>query len=102
MQTPSAFPEAGNFILHGIHVFAVGLPRGWTAADRFRARPSGRRMSASNVEFHVSLKNRHGRTLATITVDGKEVGDILIVEGLAQPGTASASLGANSLLCART
>lgn len=31
------------------------------------------------------LKDRHGRTLATITVDGKDVGEIMIAEGLARP-----------------
>ncbi|MBS9720142.1 thermonuclease family protein [Tianweitania sp. BSSL-BM11] len=31
------------------------------------------------------LKDRHGRTLATITVDGRDVGDILVEEGLARP-----------------
>jgi endonuclease YncB( thermonuclease family) len=31
------------------------------------------------------LKDRHGRLLATITVDGKDVGEIMIAEGLARP-----------------
>lgn len=30
-------------------------------------------------------KDRHGRTLATITVDGRDVGEIMIAEGLARP-----------------
>ena len=30
------------------------------------------------------LKDRYGRTLATITVDGKDVGEIMIAEGLAR------------------
>ena len=33
------------------------------------------------------LKDRYGRTLATVTVDGRDVGKILIAEGLARPWT---------------
>ncbi|PAP96113.1 thermonuclease family protein [Mesorhizobium wenxiniae] len=33
------------------------------------------------------MKDRYGRTLATIEVDGRDVGDILIGEGLARPWT---------------
>ena len=33
------------------------------------------------------LKDRYGRTLATVTVDGRDVGQILIGEGLARPWT---------------
>lgn len=33
------------------------------------------------------LKDRYGRTLATVTVSGKDVGEILISEGLARPWT---------------
>ncbi|WP_292537006.1 thermonuclease family protein [Mesorhizobium sp.] len=33
------------------------------------------------------IKDRYGRTLATIEVDGHDVGDILIAEGLARPWT---------------
>lgn len=32
-------------------------------------------------------RDRHGRTLATITVDGHDVGAIMIEEGLARPWT---------------
>jgi micrococcal nuclease len=32
-------------------------------------------------------KDRHGRTLATIDVDGRDVGEIMIAEGLARPWT---------------
>lgn len=31
------------------------------------------------------IKDRYGRTLATIEVDGKDVGEIMIAEGLARP-----------------
>ncbi len=33
------------------------------------------------------LKDRYGRTLATVSVDGQDVGEILIAEGLARPWT---------------
>jgi len=33
------------------------------------------------------LKDRYGRTLATITIDGRDAGEILITEGLARPWT---------------
>jgi endonuclease YncB( thermonuclease family) len=32
-------------------------------------------------------KDRHGRTLATISVDGRDVGEILVAEGLARKWT---------------
>ncbi|TPK15226.1 thermonuclease family protein [Mesorhizobium sp. B2-5-9] len=31
------------------------------------------------------LKDRYGRTLATIDVDGRDVGEIMVAEGLARP-----------------
>jgi micrococcal nuclease len=30
-------------------------------------------------------RDRHGRTLATITVDGRDIGELMIAEGLARP-----------------
>lgn len=33
------------------------------------------------------LKDRYGRTLATVTIDGRDAGEILIAEGLARPWT---------------
>lgn len=33
------------------------------------------------------LKDRYGRTLATIEVDGRDIGKIMIAEGLARPWT---------------
>ncbi len=33
------------------------------------------------------LTDRYGRTLATVTVDGRDVGEIMIAEGLARPWT---------------
>lgn len=48
-------------------------------------------LRSGEIEVHVGdpkdgrTKDRHGRTLATITVDGKDVGEIMIAEGLARP-----------------
>lgn len=33
------------------------------------------------------LKDRYGRTLATVSVDGRDVGEIMIAEGIARPWT---------------
>lgn len=48
-------------------------------------------LASGKVEVHPGdpldgrLKDRHGRTLATISVDGRDVGEIMIAEGLARP-----------------
>ena len=45
-------------------------------------------LAAGDIEAHQAYANRprdrYGRTLATITVDGEDVGEILIAEGLAR------------------
>jgi len=45
-------------------------------------------LAAGDIETHLAYPNRprdrYGRTLATVTVDGEDVGEILISEGLAR------------------
>lgn len=51
----------------------------------------GELRKADNVEIIPSdpadgrLRNRYGRLLATIRVDGRDVGEVLVAEGLARP-----------------
>ena len=48
------------------------------------------------------MKDRHGRTLATITVDGRDIGEILIAEKVARPWTTVVRPDALTLSGART
>ena len=65
---------------------------------RVAARPSGQAseaklLTSGPVTVHPGdldsgrLKDRYSRTLATIKVDGRDVGKIMIAEGLARPWT---------------
>jgi micrococcal nuclease len=43
------------------------------------------RASAISLRPYVRTEDRHGRTLAYVLVDGRDLGEILIAEGLARP-----------------
>lgn len=42
-------------------------------------------IASGNVELHRQGTDRYGRTLARVTVDGRDVADTLIAQGLARP-----------------
>lgn len=77
------------------NIDAPELHRGQCDAEKRLAAVAKARMtellSAGEIVVHVGdpatgrTRDRHGRTLATITVDGRDVGEIMIGEGLARP-----------------
>lgn len=62
------------------------------SSERARGLAAKARLSALLAKGEVKVlesgrRDRYGRTLATLTVNGKDVGEILISEGLARPYT---------------
>lgn len=85
----------GDEIVRIANIDAPELHRAKCDAERRLAIVARNRLAAllgaGKIEIHRGdpadgrLKDRHGRTLATITIDGRDVGEIMIAEGLARP-----------------
>jgi micrococcal nuclease len=61
---------------------------GRAAGERLRELLKGRRIIVHRGDPDTGrLKDKHGRTLATIEVDGRDVGDVLVKEGYARRWT---------------